>query len=528
MCLETCAVGGVSASVPQDAEVVFDVVLPSQRPVVGGKRSYDIDVREFLVTNNNALIARTIERELLPFAAKLSPDGAERFRRRGAGAFDFRARVIVGWVLENVRYRAKRGRDPWQFPDETLSLRSGDCEDIAFLVASLLLASGVSGYHVRVALGEVVTVRGERFEHAWVLYKSESGSWRLVEPLARRHGEPTSRAKYARLKSRSTPAAKAKPARFSGGLRYRPWYLLNADHLWAVPQADHPGSLAAVARRKWSRMDPKFAGETHKLIVESALADVAPPDLMSYLRGRFKNLIVATIDESDWVNPLAPSSTPYNPLDHFDNGCIDESWSLVERRLSAFTSSGRKDFECFAEAIHGIADFYAHSSYLHFAWLDAAQAERGAKPYPGKTELDANSDSFLHDAPYYGPLDAPGLVDFDLHRFSKNPKLWNGGVDAAIEAWDGKLISGRYAQDKSDAQGSFVDSNIEKLNVLPAKWRQPARGALPHHDEIAVDAPDPSHAHRLYDVTSYRQQFQWRVATAIRHIRQAYTDGVPY
>jgi hypothetical protein len=518
MCLETCAVGGVSTSVPEDAEVVFDVVLPSQRPVVGGKRNYDIDVREFLVTNNNALNARTIERELLPFAAKLAPDGAERFRRRGAGSFDFRARVIVGWVLGNVRYLAKRGRDPWQFPDETLSLRSGDCEDIAFLVASLLLASGVSGYHVRVALGEVVSLRGERFEHAWVLYKSEAGSWRLVEPLARRHGELTSRAKYARTAGRRTQAAKAKPARFSGGLHYRAWYLLNADHLWAIPEPDHPGSLSAVARRKWSRMDPKFAGETHKLIVESALADVAPPDLMSYLRGRFKNLIVATIDESDWVNPL----------DHFDNGCFDESWSLVERRLSAFTSSGKKDFECFAEAIHGIADFYAHSSYLHFAWLEVAQAERGAKPYPGKAELDARPDSFLHDAPYYGPLDAPGIVDFDLHRFSKNPKLWNGGVDEAIQAWDGKLISGRYAQDKSDAQGSLIDSNIEKLNVMPAKWRQPVRGALPHHDEIAVDAPDPSRAHRLYDTTSYRQQFQWRVATAIRHIRQAYTDGAPY
>ena len=87
------------------------------------------------------------------------------------------------------------------------------------MVAPLLLASGVSGFRVRVALGEVVSLHGERFEHAWVLYKSESGSWRLVEPLARRHGEPTSRAKYARTKGRSTPAAKAKPARFSGGLR---------------------------------------------------------------------------------------------------------------------------------------------------------------------------------------------------------------------------------------------------------------------------------------------------------------------
>src|SRR5205823_2530775 len=140
---------------------------------------------------------------------------------------------------------------------------------------------------------------------------------------------PTTLSKYARRKSTSVRAAKAKAAHFSGGLHYRPWYLLNAEHLWAIPEHGHPGSLAAVARRKWSRMSPKFAGETHQLIVESALSDVAPADLMSYLRHRFKNLIVATVDASDWVNPLAPSSTPYNPLDHFDNGCIDESWALV-------------------------------------------------------------------------------------------------------------------------------------------------------------------------------------------------------
>ena len=528
MCLESCAVSGISSGIWENAEVVFDVVLPSQRPVVGGKRNYDIDVREFLVTSNNAVVARTIERDLLPFAAKLEKDGAEQFRRRGPGAFDFRARVIVGWVLEHVAYRSKRGRDPWQFPDETLSLRTGDCEDIAFLVASLLLASGISGYHVRVALGEVEDASGERFDHAWVLYKSEAGSWRLVEPLARRHGEPTTQAKYTRAKGTNVRAAKTKGSHFSGGLHYRPWYLLNADHLWAIPEDGHPGSLAAVARRKWSRMSPKFAGETHKLIVESALNDIAPADLMSYLRHRFKNLLVATVDASDWVNPLAPSSTPYNPLDHFDNGCIDESWALVEKRMATFASSGRKNFESFAQAIHGIADFYAHSSYLHFAGIDSSQVRRGAKPYPGKAALDANPDPWLSETPDYGPSELPGAPDFDLHRFSKNQRLWTGTVDAAIAGWNGKFVSGRYAQDKADAQGSILDSSIEKLNVMPAKWRQPLRGALPHHDEIAVDAPDRSSAHRLYDTTTYRQQFQWRMATAVRHVRQAYVNGAPY
>ena len=58
---------------------------------------------------------------------------------------------------------------------------------------------------------------------------------------------------------------------------------------------------------------------------------------------------------------------------------------------------------------------------------------------------------------------------------------------------------------------------------------EPKRGALPHHDEIAVDAADRSSAHRLFlDVATYRQQFQWRVDSAVNHVRRAYLDGKAY
>jgi hypothetical protein len=527
MCLDGCPLGGIAHGYWENAAVVFDTVLPAHRVVIGSKRTYSIDIREFVVTENNALLARTIHDDLLPFANTLDKRGAERFRERGLGSYDFRARVIVGWVLKNVRYVAKKGNDPWQFSAETLAIRSGDCEDIAFLVASLLLASGVSGYHVRLALGEVEDVRGNRFDHAWVLYKSEAGTWRLVEPLVKRHAELSAGGPRKASKPQKRPP-RAAPSHYAGGLFYRAWYLLNADHLWAVPQHNHPGSLAAVVRRRWSRMNPKFAGEAHKQIVESALADVASPELMGYLRGRFKNLIVATVDESDWVNPLAPSTTPYNPLDHFDNGCVDESWDLVQRRLGTFADSKRQNFEAFAQAIHGIADFYAHSSYLHFALRDGSQVNRGATPYPGRRALEQNPEKYFHDNPSYGSEDSPGVVNMDLHRFSKNTKLWRGSIDDAIAHWDNRLISGRYAQDASDALGSTVDSIIEKLNTLPAKWRQPERGALPHHDEMAIDGPDRSQAHQLYDAASYRSQYERRMATAVRHVRQAFLDGTAY
>ena len=77
--------------------------------------------------------------------------------------------------------------------------------------------------------------------------------------------------------------------------------------------------------------------------------------------------------------------------------------------------------------------------------------------------------------------------------------------------------------------GSFVERNIEELNRLPQEIATAERGTLPHHDEIAVDAADPSASHRLFrDVATYRQRFQWRVDSAVRHIREAFSSGRAY
>ena len=43
MCLATTPIAGVASGLWENAAVVFDTIVPSQRPVVGGKRRYDID-----------------------------------------------------------------------------------------------------------------------------------------------------------------------------------------------------------------------------------------------------------------------------------------------------------------------------------------------------------------------------------------------------------------------------------------------------------------------------------------------------
>ena len=88
--------------------------------------------------------------------------------------------TLYGWVGDNIHYvydsDAYGVGDYWQFPYETVNLKTGDCEDQAFLLCSLIRASATSADSVFVALGEV-----DGGGHAWVILKTASG-WRVFEP----------------------------------------------------------------------------------------------------------------------------------------------------------------------------------------------------------------------------------------------------------------------------------------------------------------------------------------------------------
>ena len=73
--------------------------------------------------------------------------------------------------------------DLWQFPSETLSLGTGDCEDKSFLCASLLLAAGIPGDRVRVTVGAICSSHVSKSieGHAWTMYLDSRGSWRILE-----------------------------------------------------------------------------------------------------------------------------------------------------------------------------------------------------------------------------------------------------------------------------------------------------------------------------------------------------------
>jgi len=75
------------------------------------------------------------------------------------------------WVSENIRYMHDEqrwgARDYWQLPSTTLKLGTGDCEDQAILLTSLLRALKLPRENVRLVIGP--TERGTY--HAWVEIK---------------------------------------------------------------------------------------------------------------------------------------------------------------------------------------------------------------------------------------------------------------------------------------------------------------------------------------------------------------------
>lgn len=96
------------------------------------------------------------------------------------GGFD----DIRDWVADSIAYESDEerwGRDYWQTPEETISSRTGDCEDFSILLCSLLRAYGIDAQQVYVALG----ADGENDGHAFVIEDWDcDGEWRRVESQA--------------------------------------------------------------------------------------------------------------------------------------------------------------------------------------------------------------------------------------------------------------------------------------------------------------------------------------------------------
>jgi len=89
--------------------------------------------------------------------------------------------AIRDWVGNNIQYKeddVDHGKpEYWQFGTETLSRRTGDCEDFSILLCSLLRANGWSANDVYVVLG-----KNDDGYHGWVKINMGILGWYNLEP----------------------------------------------------------------------------------------------------------------------------------------------------------------------------------------------------------------------------------------------------------------------------------------------------------------------------------------------------------
>ncbi|MCC7138346.1 MAG: transglutaminase domain-containing protein [Planctomycetes bacterium] len=514
MCQPSTSVRGVARWNWDGDVIVHRCVVASSRPVVGTTRrgDYDTDIREFLVTERNELMRRTLHEDVRRMLERpawkasvrqaRSPsalDGWAAFQARQPGCFDFRVAAIASWVGRSIRYRKNRADDPWRFPDETLHLREGDCEDLSFLLVSMCLAAGVSPYNLRVALGQVtLTAPGRRartFDHVWVVYKAESGAWTVVEPLAR----------VRPVRGRSAGPGLARREGWTA--TYLPWFVFNDSHLWEIRRPGGPDFeelLTRRARGRWRRFQPSFAGSVHQSVLTHALTSVLGEGhwFLDQLHREFTSIpfVGETVEAVDADVP------GYDPRDHFDNAYIGESWARVRTRLAAFAADNLGGAHEFALAAHGIADFYAHSNWAH-------EKDAGAATVP----LHPGSGDALPGARYTsGPYDLE-------HGTAPNPRHAPRATPAAAAAhFADRVVSGRYAQ-RGDGGGFF-----ERITYLPRGLEDDPsfywRGFLPRHDAVAVDKPERPSAH-VFSAAQYKRQYALRYDAAVRHVRAAFQQG---
>jgi len=84
---------------------------------------------------------------------------------------------LTVWLRRNFKYKRDIPGGYWQTPEETLTLKTGDCEDFAFLTSYILEDLG---YETRVIwiykkLRKDEKKNGKHYSHAICVFKSEDG-----------------------------------------------------------------------------------------------------------------------------------------------------------------------------------------------------------------------------------------------------------------------------------------------------------------------------------------------------------------
>lgn len=225
--------------------IIQDTAIGKKRYVIGRKQPITTDIREWISFRDNIIMKEVLtelrESHGLPTTRK-------------PGDFDKRAMVVWRFVTGNIKYvydtKQYKKDDFWLFPPETCQIGKGDCEDGSFLLASLLIACGISPFCVRVVLGKAYDGHGHSLGgHCWPVYKNEAGRWCILESTLE--------------KIPSLMPGADELTREWQPFRYEPLYCFNNCHLWEIfPRSvtkTGAGSLKKYFKARTKRADMRKA-----------------------------------------------------------------------------------------------------------------------------------------------------------------------------------------------------------------------------------------------------------------------------
>lgn len=100
---------------------------------------------------------------------------------------DTRALEILKLVRNSITYKSDASVhnkvEYWQDPETTYQLKTGDCEDFALLITTLMVLSGIPNYRVKVCAGWVKDNSSDgKGGHAYPIYLSErTNEWYILD-----------------------------------------------------------------------------------------------------------------------------------------------------------------------------------------------------------------------------------------------------------------------------------------------------------------------------------------------------------
>jgi len=98
---------------------------------------------------------------------------------------DETALECLNWVHQHIKYYPDSVRhnkaEKWQTADETLKLKTGDCEDMSILWIKLCELAGVPNWRRKIACGDAKDPFGQIVGHAYGLYLTDDFVWTSLD-----------------------------------------------------------------------------------------------------------------------------------------------------------------------------------------------------------------------------------------------------------------------------------------------------------------------------------------------------------